>query len=412
MSSGPQPARDASGGRWNRRALLALALLVPYAGALLYTGGLAFEPVNDEAQFWEQAAAFSEDWPPGATRLRVYEEPMTPLAFALWGGLESLHHGGIAAARLATLLASLAVLALIALQRPAVAQPAKPLLCAVGLLLFPYWIPMSVLVYTDVPATLFVVGGLLLYVRDRHVAGAVCFALAIATRQYMVTFPAAIVAWEGLAALRSGVPRIRRWLPPLLAVASLFGWFAFFGGFGPAPGLAKWPRHTDALAAIQPAYALYALAALGAYFVAVEFLLERRWRSLSLRVDRGTGFALLAATLLFAVFTPYYPEEVGPLNRTMAFVFGQEGLGAAVRIAILLALLLATVARFSPLSLGAWVIAANAALMPLLYAPWEKYLLPTLAALWLLEATGALDREAGETRDDAPASLSTRTAPR
>ena len=205
---------------------------------------------------------------------------------------------------------------------------------------------------------------------------------------------------EGLAALRSGEPRIRRWLPPLLAVATLFAWFAFFGGFGPAAGLAKWPRHTDALAAIQPAYALYALAAIGAYFVAVEFVMERRWRSLSLRIDRTQAFGLLGAAMLFTIFTPWYPEKIGALNRVMEIAFGQEGLGAAVRIAILLALLLATVARFASLPLGAWVIAANAALMPLLYAPWEKYYLPTLAALWLLKAAGALDRELPTATDE------------
>lgn len=391
MSDGPEPARSASGSPWKTRFLLVLVLAVPYVGAVLYKGGLAFEPLNDEAQFWEQARSFAEGWPPSVAELRTYDEPMTPLAFLLWGGLERLHGSGISAARLATLLASLATLALIGLARPAAVRPATPLLCAVGLLLYPYWIPLSLLVYTDLPAALFVVGGFLLYVRDRHVASAVCFALAIATRQYMVTFPAAIVAYEGLAALRVGRPRVERWLPPLLAAATLFAWFAFFGGFGPAPGLAKWPRHTDALRAIQPAYALYALAAIGAYFVAVEFVLERRWRTLQLRVDRRTGLLLLAAVVLFAVFTPYYPDQIGPLNRVLAFSFGQEGVGAAVRITILLGLLLATVARFSRLVLGTWVIAMNAAIMPLLHAPWEKYYLPTLAALWLLKAAGALD---------------------
>lgn len=394
-----------SGAPWKLRLALAAVLAAAYGGALLYMGGLSFEPITDETHFWAQTRSFAADWPPGLAELRSYDEPMTPLAFLLWGGLESAFHMGIAGARLATVLASLAVMAMIGLQRPDPAQPAAPLLAAVGLLLFPYWIPMSLLVYTDVPATLFVVGGFFFYVRDRHLASAACFALAIATRQYMVTFPAAIVAYEGIAALRTGRPAVGRWLPPGVAAATLFGWFAFFGGLGPSPGLAEWPRHTDALRSIEPAHALYCLAGIGAYFVAVEFVLERRWRNLELRIDRRTGLALLGAGLLFAVFTPYFPGKAGPLNRALEFLLGREGLGEAVRIALLLGLVLATVARFARLGLAAWVVAANAALQPLMYAPWEKYYLPTIAVLWFLEGAGALDRPAGEPREREPTAL-------
>lgn len=384
-----------------------VAVVAAYLAAIAWLGGLSFDPVKDEEQFWLQVQSFASSWPPSLEELRSYREPMTPVSFLLWAGLERLHGEGLAGARLATLAASIGVLALIALQRPpAGVRPEMPVLAAGGLMLYPYWLPTSLLVYTDVPACLFVVCGLFFYVRDRHVASACFFAVAIATRQYTVTFPAAIFAYETVVALRSG-PALRaawpRWLPYLLSAGSLAGWVAFFGGLSPAPSLERWPRHASALESIQLSYALYAMAAIGAYFVVLEFVLGRRWQRLGPRLDRPTAGALVVAVLLFAIFTPYYPQQIGLLNRGLHFLFGDGGVAQVIRVALLLALVCATTARFSHPGLGTWVVAANVAIMPFVWSPWEKYYMPTLAALWFLAAAGALETPSLHAEEEPPA---------
>jgi hypothetical protein len=380
------------------RALqLAFVLLVVavYGGSIFYLSGLSFEPIKDEDQFWVQVQSFAESWPPTVGQLRNYQQPMTPIAFLVWAGLESWHHLGIAAGRLVTIAASLAVLAMIGLRRPAPgAKRATPVLAAAALLLYPYWLPLSLLIYTDVPASLFIALGFWLYVRERHVASAVVFALAIGTRQYAVTFPAAIVAYEGLAALRARAPAWSRWLPYVVATASLFAWFAFFGGAGPEAGLEEWPRHLNAFARINPAFCLSFLASIGAYFVVPEFVLDRRWRNLALRVDRRTVLSLAIVVLFFAIFTPNHPNQIGVLNRALNFVLGKSALGGAVRLALLLGLAYATVLRFMRLDIGTWVVATNVGMFSFVWAPWEKYCMPVLVALWFLKSAGALDERA------------------
>jgi hypothetical protein len=376
----------------NLRLAMLIGLAAAYAGALTYTGGLSFEPVKDEAQFWEQVMSFAKNWPPGVAEIQNYNEPMTPVSFLAGAWLENMFGAGIAAGRVLSFFASLAALALIALRQPAPGQQeTAPLLCALGLFAYPYWLPMSMLVYTDTLAALFVVLGFWSYVRDQHIAGLLFLALSIATRQYMVAFPAAVVAYEGLVMLRSKRLSFSRWLPYAFAVATLLGWYAFFGGIGPHDGLHKWPRHTNSLASADPAYSLYFLSAMGAYFVLPERILDRRFRPVDFDFDRITALKILLVVVGFLMFTPDYTEGVGPFNRTLVFVLGDGKAGGFVRVLIHFVLACITVIRFARLDLGTLLIAVNFVLMAFLWTPWEKYCLPVLAALWFLKAAGRLD---------------------
>jgi hypothetical protein len=381
---GPSPA--------GLRLAFALLLLVVFGSAIAYLDGLTAEPIKDEEQFWAQTRWFAERWPPDTGELQSYREPMPPIAFLLWAALERWHQLGLAAARGVSLVASLIALGLIASARPAGgARTAIPVLSALALLLYPYWVPLSVLVYTDVPAAAFVVVGFWLYLRERHLASALLFALAIGTRQYTVAFPLAIVVHEGLAALRARArPDPGRW-PYLAATATLAGWFAFFGGPAPAPALERWPRHAIGLSNLEPSFALYFLAALGAYFVLLELVLDPRWRRRDLWLDERGALGVGVVALLFAIFPPEYRDELGPLNRTLVFVLGSSSVGAVIHLLLMVALASLTVLRFRRLDLAAVIVAVNAALMPMLWEPWEKYCMPVLASLWLLKSAGRLE---------------------
>ena len=53
------------------RLAMLVGLVAAYAGALIYMGGLSFEPVKDEAQFWDQVMSFAKIWPPGVAEIRT-----------------------------------------------------------------------------------------------------------------------------------------------------------------------------------------------------------------------------------------------------------------------------------------------------------------------------------------------------
>jgi hypothetical protein len=388
------PSRRASSQR--DRALLLALLTVVLAGALLFTDALSFPIHKDEKQFWAQTTFFAEHWPPTLEQIRGYPEPMTPLAFLTWGALEVALGGGLPAGRASNLGLALLVLVLLG---SGGGDPRRGLLAACGMLAYPYFVPLGVHLYTDLPAAFLVLIGFWLYARRQPLASAVAFTAAIATRQYMVTFPAALAAAELAPALLAGTSwKLRRTVPLLLATASLVGWLLFFEGLAPADGLARWPRHTVSIGGLVPGYGLYFLACVGAYFVVPEFLLYRRWRgSAGLRAlwTRRSALLLAALAALFWLFPPLSDEvRMGALNRATLLVLPAETgeIGVALRTALFCALSWLTCLRFRRFDLAFWILAANFTLMLATFHAWEKYDLPILVSLWYLRSLDALER--------------------
>ena len=128
---------------------------------------------------------------------------------------------------------------LVAPARPGTGQ--RGALAAVGLLLFPYTLPLGAHLYTDAIGAFLVVGGALALSRGRLGRSAwFAFVCAIATRQYLVQIPAALAAAEGLHWLRG--ERVR-WKAVVACAASgltLLAWVAFFGGLATKPGIEDW----------------------------------------------------------------------------------------------------------------------------------------------------------------------------
>jgi hypothetical protein len=157
--------------------LAALALV--YVALAVVQGTLGAEPIKDEVHFWPVALRFGSE---GFAAARDYEALSTPLPFAIWGAL-----GSITLARALNLALSFLIAILVGRGAP---------LAAVGLLLSPYYLGVSVLMYTDLLATGFVLLGVAAYRRDRDALSAACFVLAIACRQYMIAFPIGLVLSE------------------------------------------------------------------------------------------------------------------------------------------------------------------------------------------------------------------------
>ena len=267
---------EASALGWLPLVFLTL-VLIAYLGTIFFFEGLQGAPQWDEKRFWETSLIFSDDLIPTLQELRNYGELNTPLPFIVYGAVEHLFGGGIFVGRLLNLALSFLMICLILFA--ARERGLDPILAASGLLLFPYHVYYSALLYTDTFAAFFVLLGLHFYVRERHLLSGLFFVLAIASRQYMLAFPLAIVAFELAPFLRGGFRVRLRWVAPLVAASSMLGWIWLFGGLAPAPGpaVARWvPAIQASPWALAPATPLYILACLGLYFVIPELVLFPR----------------------------------------------------------------------------------------------------------------------------------------
>ena len=382
--------------RGNDALLLVGLMAVVFSAAIAFMHGLSFPFFMDEIDYWEQTLEFTADWPPTLYQLRTYGEPMTPLSFLYWGAVELVFGLGVPGLRIGCLVLSIATLLLIG--RRAHTPGRRALLCAGGLLFYPYWVPLSLVIYTDMPAVFLSILGLWLYARGRPVASALAFALAIATRQYMVTMPIALLLAEIAPAIRSRGPwRWERVIPLAVATSSLIGWVIFFGGLGPSPGLRVYPTHMAALADFNPLYGFYFLSCVGAYFVIPEFALFRRWREpwpfeLSFR-NLAIGAGLLVA---FAIFLPPSSHiTMGPLNRAMLMLLPVSSLGAIgefARIVVFAGFAWLTCMRFRHIDVLFWLLLSRGLLMTVAWEGWEKYHMVVIASLWYLRSISDLSK--------------------
>ena len=154
-------------------ARYAAALTVPLAGldALVFTGGLSQSLYKDEKHNWSTTLRFVDyQVPPTLEELRTYPEVVTPLSYIIWSGIEDVTHAGIRAGRGLEFVLSLGLLAIIAGRRR---PDDTALLCGVGLLLYPYLLPLSIHLYTDVLAAFLGLAGLAFYSHRRFAVAAV-----------------------------------------------------------------------------------------------------------------------------------------------------------------------------------------------------------------------------------------------
>jgi hypothetical protein len=369
-----------------RARFLAVALIV-YATLLVASDFLRFPIRLDEVHFWPTTLWFFADGLPSVERLRNYPGALnTPLPFLITGSLEYFFHGGISVARGLNFALSFALFVSIgALGRFSL----RAFLCAAGLALCPYFFLVSLHDYTDMIPVAFIAAAIVLYFSDQHWWCALCCALAIASRQYAVAFPAAIFGYELLLRL-SGQVRgsVAPLLAPLLASLSLLGWFFLFGGMAPQTEMTQ---QGIVVSRWFPDHVLYFLSCVGFYFVFIELILFR-----SLQEIQRTPYRVAATVILVCIafwsFPPIsnpaeYPiPTMGYLDRGLRFVAA-----GPVRIASLCAFAILACLRFQLFSLGSILLAANALTMIKAPLAWDKYALPLLAILWLMKAAGWLE---------------------
>ncbi|NJL35334.1 MAG: hypothetical protein HC899_00235 [Leptolyngbyaceae cyanobacterium SM1_4_3] len=373
--------------------LFCLGLFAVYLAVFLFYDQFRFPLVWDEKHFWEASLLFSDSFIPNLNQLRNYGALNTPLPFIIFGILENLTGNGILAGRLLNLLLSFVMICLIAF--PFAQKGKNGALAACGLLIFPYYLWLSSHLYTDIIATFFVFLGFWLYLRNQHVWSSLAFILAIASRQYMLAFPVALAAYELVSSLKSGFQLRLRHLAPLVAAATIFGWFWLFKGLAPETAIAtqNTPSVQQSTWSFSLSPSLYFLSCIGLYFVIPEWILFNRNFSLKkILIFRNASLALILLPI-FVFFPPL--ETHGVLTKIINFLPN-----TTITLAVLYVLALLVCMRFTRTNLTFWLLFVNCGLMLKAY-PWDKYALPLLVIFWYFKAADVLD-SGFPNRVDAP----------
>ena len=377
----------------SKQKLLFLFIIIFFFGLLLLRlDFLAAPPLYDEIPFWNSSLLFSDRLIPSLEDLRSYGDLNTPLPFIIYGALEYFSGQGFIAGRLLNII--LLLLIAIAIGWPR-ANNHQPILCLVGLLIFPYNFLYGGHLYTDIIACAFVLLGVISYQRGGHLLSCIAFILAISSRQYMVAFPAAIGLYELAIALLNyqksrqfNLSAQWRWIAPILATLSFLGWIYLFQGLTPQveSALDKVdPKVQTTAWILDPGRGINYLGSIATYIVIPECVLFRLWHQFFLsKQQRRAAIAIGSALLVLAAAFPPLLYTRNAIN-VIAGIFNNtqyEFIGAGIYC---LACLL-TIVRFSKLSLLSLMVITNTIIMTKVY-PWDKYLWPFVVVFWYLKAT-------------------------
>ncbi|KQS32679.1 hypothetical protein [Dyadobacter sp. Leaf189] len=354
---------------------------------------------QDEFHYLPTAVYFSPEPIPSIDLLKSYNELNTPIPFILGGWVVSLFGESIQALRLLTFVFSFGLLMLFVWNSP---QKSKRFwLCLGGLLLFPNYYLVSVYYYTDIFAMFFVLAGIVAYIKRVHWAGMLLFAAAVCCRQYMLAFPAAVVAYELFNHLKKSTkPALlirnawedKTWLWYGIAVLSIVPWVLLWKGPAPAAVMADQHYDSDKIAQYNFGYLMYASVVIAVYHVIPELIFTRKLGYLfkfpSLYPKLFAAFvALLAAVIIFSpakqAYNPYFTwPYLGYIDQLLMTI----GISGLIKQVIFGLLALVTLMRFfSPrFNLASWMVAFNVLLLGKAQLSWDKYSLPVIMALWFL----------------------------
>ena len=338
----------------------------------------------DEIHYWETTLLFSDDLIPTLDSWQQYGELSTPLPFVIFGAVEYLFGQGLFGGRLLSLTLFMAIAYIIGW--PTQAREDKSLRCLIGLCLCNSYLALNGRLYTEMITCTFVLLGLVGYTKNKHVLSGLAFIAAIACRQYMIVFPAAIAFCEGLFAWRSsegGWAVHKRWIIPAIAALSLLIWVYLFKGLAPAwvLGNESTPGVQQTIWTIDPGGAIHSLAAVGLYIVIPEILLFKPKESIQKLLKPRRKIAIIAAVLLaYTIIFPPALEGLGRLLKT-ALMLPHPLLA----IALFYGLALLACIRFTEPSLIAVVVLFQTIIMTKAY-PWDKYVLPVAVFFWYLKS--------------------------
>ncbi|WP_138479545.1 hypothetical protein [Dyadobacter bucti] len=384
---------------FSRKLYTSLFLFVLYVIVFFLKENFTVELYQDEFHYLPTAVFFSHEPIPSIDLLKSYNELNTPIPFILGGWVVNIFGENIQYLRLLTFGVSFLLLMLFVWNSPD--RSKRFWLCLIGLMAFPNYYLCSVYYYTDIFAWVFLLGGIIAYIKRIHWAGLLLFVGAISCRQYMLAFPAAIVGHELLGILRNSsgmkdfVSKLfsdKTWVYYAVAFLSIVPWFLLWNGPAPAAVMAEQHYDSDKLIQYNFGYVMYASVCLAVYYVIPEVLITRK---LGYFIEYPRKYPRLFVVLLLLIATliiffpakqAYNPYFTWPYLGYVDQLFMTLHITGLVKQICFGLLMLVTLMRFiSPqFNLGSWMFVFNTLLLGKAQLSWDKYSLPVIMALWFL----------------------------
>jgi hypothetical protein len=218
---------------YKRSLLLLILFLIVYETILYFGIGLRQPTWADEHHFIPTIEGFGRDF--SLRQIQTYNDMSTPLPFilyALWGKIAgfSLHQ-----LRFFSLIISFCTFITFYIFYYMISGRIKTATWAIIFLIFqPYLIGLSVFVYTDMLALLFMAVSLIAFVRNRPILLAISIAGTLLCRQYFIFLAAAFSLYYLIQIL---LPRDRNsykmFISSLVSLAPVTFLFILWGGFSP-----------------------------------------------------------------------------------------------------------------------------------------------------------------------------------
>lgn len=386
-----------------RPVYITFIIAIVYVAVLVVKDFLGFPEIyQDENHYLPTAVMFSHEIIPSLNLLKTYNQLNTPLPFILGGWVVRLLGEDVQYLRLMNFLFSFCLLQLFVWYKPG--SQSQRWLYFIPLVAMPSFYLCSVHYYTDMVAWLAVLIGLAAYLEGRHWVGCLAFAAAVASRQYMLAFPLAILLFEAVILMKcEGNLKAfigRAWSEKVmvcysLSVLSLLPWVALWGG--PAPEAIMNEQHYGDAPFYNPGFVIYTAAITAFYFVIPEAILSRKWdyfRTYPFRYPR-TFAAIVAGVMLLLMFFParqtYNEYFTWPFLGYFDQLLETAGIGGWFKQGIFGILMVLTLIRFTELplvSLSGFLALTNILLLGKVQLSWDKYLFPTLMVLWFLAMHG------------------------
>ena len=377
----------------NRQKFLFLLLITAvYTVLVIQSDFLQGTKINDEPHFWETSLSFSDRLIPSIDAIRNYRDLNTPLPFMMFGAVEYFFDLDVFGGRLLNMI--LSVIMAFIIGWPSRDKKRTSILCLIGLFICPYFFICSGRLYTDIIACFWVLLGFMAYVRDRHLLSSIAFILGIASRQFMLAFPAAVATYELILALNQ-IRKTRkfdlsaqwRWIAPAIAACTIFGWIYLFQGLAPSTGIEELaPTVQKTTWAIQPNRAVYFLSFTTIYIVIPELILFRPWAEIrSLWQQKRRNIYIAAGLLLYCIIFPPEINSSGMFTPFLDLLYYDF-----LKSVLFYGLALIACIRFSEPNLMQICILFHCIIMMKAHY-WSKYVLPLSVVFWYLKSLGLED---------------------
>jgi hypothetical protein len=382
----------------NRKLYTSFIVFIAFVAIFVYKQNFTDELYQDEFHYLPTAAFFSKEPIPSLNLLKSYNELNTPLPFILGGWVVNSFGENIQYLRLLTFVVSFSLLMVFIWFSPN--NSPRFFLCLGGLVAFPNYYLCSVYYYTDIYAMFSVLCGTVAYLKKKHAVAALFFIIAVSCRQYMLAFPAAILAFELLHPLKNrrvayflkNLLSDKTWIFYAVALLSIIPWLLLWNGPAPASVMAEQYYDSDKLINYNFGYVIYSASCLAAYYVIPEVLFTRKYNYFihypRLYPWSFLSFLLIIATLitLFPAKQAYNPYFTWPYLGYLDQLLMTVGITGIMKQICFGLLMLITLMRFiSPhFNLASCFVITNLLLLGKAQLSWDKYSLPMIMALWFL----------------------------